>query len=44
MNDYNTSVNCEEIYNEDEYEFFRTLYRLLEEDDNVFQSKIYLVQ
>lgn len=36
MDDYSTSISCEEMYKEDEYEFLRTLYRLLEEDDNVF--------
>jgi hypothetical protein len=37
FDDYATSVNCEEVYREDEYEFFHNLYRLLEmenEDGN----------
>ena len=32
FDDYDTSINCEEQYEEDEYFFFRTLYKLLESE------------
>lgn len=33
MDDYSTKVNCEELVNEDEYFFLRTLYKLLESEE-----------